>query len=242
MTSFVDDYFREVISRLDAARIRQAAAMEKCVEAIVTASQDDGRIYFFGTGHSHMLGVETHYRAGGLAATVPVLAGSIMVHEGTVAGTVHERMPGFARPILERYAISRGDVLFVTSNSGVNAAPLEAAEIGRERGATVVAITSVEYSKMVANGRPRLAEMAHIVLDNEAPPGDAVLTVSGSAQRVGPVSTIVGVALVNAILAEASRRLAETSGAPIYVSANMPGADEINRQLVHRYRPRNPHL
>lgn len=112
----------------------------------------------------------------------------------------------------------RRAMLFVTSNSGVNAAPLEAAEIGRERGATVVAITSVEYSKMVANGRPRLAEMADIVLDNQAPPGDAVL-----AQRVGPVSIIVGVALVNAILAEASRRLAETSGARYTSAPICPG-------------------
>jgi uncharacterized phosphosugar-binding protein len=33
------------------------------------------------------------------------------------------------------------------------------------------------------------------------------------------------------------------AGAPlIFLSANMPGAAENNRELVARYGPRNPHL
>jgi uncharacterized phosphosugar-binding protein len=33
-----------------------------------------------------------------------------------------------------------------------------------------------------------------------------------------------------------------SKGAPIYLSANMPGAAETNKALIARYRPRNPHL
>jgi uncharacterized phosphosugar-binding protein len=48
---------------------------------------------------------------------------------------------------------------------------------------------------------------------------------------------------MNAVLAEAAARL-QGSGAPapIYLSANMPGAAAANEELVRRYRPRNPHL
>ena len=62
-------------------------------------------------------------------------------------------------------------MLVVISNSGVNAASLEAAS-GKERGATVVAITSESYSRQAAKGGPRLADIADIVLDNGAPSGD----------------------------------------------------------------------
>ena len=87
-------------------------------------------------------------------------------------------------------------------NSGVNAAPLEAARVGRERGAKIIAITSKSYSTAAAKGGDRLMDLADIVLDNNAPPGDAVLDVPGSELKVAPVSTAIGVAIINAILAE----------------------------------------
>lgn len=81
------------------------------------------------------------------------------------------------------------------------------------------------------------------MLDNGAPPGDATQDAGAEEVRVGPVSTVIGVALLNAALAETARRLIEVGGAaPIYLSANMPGAAARNDDLVRRYRPRNPHL
>jgi uncharacterized phosphosugar-binding protein len=152
-------------------------------------------------------------------------------------------MPGVVAAIFARYPIGPNDLLVVISNSGVNAAPVEAARFGKEHGATVIAITSEEYSKAAAQGRPRLAEIADIVLDNGAPPGDAVTELPDSAFKVGPISTSVGAALINAVMAEAAARLQHSEkGAPIYLSANMPGAAETNKALIARYRPRNPHL
>ena len=68
------------------------------------------------------------------------------------------------------------------------------------------------------------------------------MSVPGSELKVGPVSTAVGVTILNAIFAEVAARLAAEGDAPIYLSANMPGAKEINRKLVEKFRPRNPHL
>lgn len=242
MIETAERYFAEVLERLAALRESQADAMERVATALVDAARADRLVYLFGTGHSHMLAEEVHYRAGGLAFAVPILATPTMLHEGAIAGTRYERMPGVVRPIFDRYGIGPGDVLIVSSNSGVNAAPIEAAEIGRERGALVVAVTSVAYSSAVANGRTRLADLADIVLDNCAPPGDAVLDLEGSELKVGPVSTVIGVTLLNAIFAEAAARLASDGDAPIYLSANMAGAAANNEKLVERYRRRNPHL
>ncbi len=103
-------------------------------------------------------------------------------------------------PILDRYGIREGDVLIVVSNSGVNAAPVEAARYAREKGATVIAVTSVAYSNAIANGRTQLHALADVVLDNDAPAGDAVLGIEGTELKVGPVSTALGVTILNAVL------------------------------------------
>lgn len=235
-------YFDEVIQRLTRLRDDLAPAMAKAVSLIVDAARADHRVYIFGTGHSHVLAEEAHYRAGGLAFTIPILAAPTMLHEGAVAGTVYERTPGIVRPIFDRYDIQPGDILFVISNSGVNAAPIEAATVGREKGATVIAITSLAYSTAAANGRPRLADLADLVFDNETPPGDAVISVPGSDLKCGPVSTVIGVSVINAIFAAVATELAGDGDAAIYLSANMPGAEDRNRRLVKRFKPRNPHL
>ncbi|WBU61659.1 SIS domain-containing protein [Paracoccus albus] len=240
--SLTEEYYDQIIARLNETRRETADAAGDAARAIVKAVRNDGRVYVFGTGHSHVMAEELHYRAGGLAVTVPILAGPIMVHEGAVAGTVYERTSGIVAPILERYGIGPNDVMIVVSNSGVNAAPVEAAQFGRDAGATVIALTSIAYSTAAANGRTRIADIADIVLDNGSPPGDAVLSVPGSELKVAPVSTVIGAVILNAIFAEVAAALSQDGDAPIYRSANMPGANDHNARLVRKYRGRNPHL
>ncbi|MBY3051784.1 MULTISPECIES: SIS domain-containing protein [Rhizobium] len=242
MTDITDAYFSNLIGRLEELKQTLAQPMAQAAAVILDAARGDKRVYVFGTGHSHMLAEEVHYRAGGLAFTVPILVGSAMLHEGAVISSVYERTQGLVRPMLERYGMQPGDVIIIASNSGVNAAPIEAADYAREIGAKVIAITSIAYSSAIANGRRRLADVADVVLDNGLPPGDAVVDLEGTGLRVGPVSTAVGVTVINAIFAEVASELSKSGDAPIYLSANMPGAAEINQKLVKKYRPRNPHL
>ncbi|MDM9624382.1 SIS domain-containing protein [Rhizobium sp. S152] len=242
MTEITDLYFSGLIERLQSLKTSLADPMAAAAAAILDAARNDKRVYVFGTGHSHMLAEEVHYRAGGLAFTVPVLVGSAMLHEGAVISSVYERTQGLVKPVLERYGMQPGDVIIIASNSGVNAAPIEAADYGREIGAKVIAITSVAYSTAVAKGRRRLADIADVVLDNGLPPGDAVIDLAGTELKVGPVSTAIGATIINAVFADVAAQLSKAGEAPIYLSANMPGAAAVNERLVKRYRPRNPHL
>lgn len=236
------NYLDALSARLSALKTAAGPAMDKAAAAVAAAVRADNLVYVFGTGHSHMLAEEVHYRAGGPAFAVPVLASAIMLHEGAIASTIMERTKGIAGPILDRYDIGADDVLFVISNSGVNAAPLEAARAGRTVGCTVVAITSVAYSSASAGGRQTLADLADIVVDNGIPPGDAIVELPGTDLRAGPASTSIGAALLNAIFADVAHRLAADGTPPIYLSANMPGAGQNNAKLVERYRSRNRHL
>jgi uncharacterized phosphosugar-binding protein len=235
-------YLAGIADRIAALAATQGAAIGAAAEACVETIRRDGLIYIFGTGHSHLMAEEGHFRAGGLACVVPILASSVMLHEGAVVSGVLERMTGLADPLLSRYPIGPDDTLFVYSNSGVNAVPVEAARYGKARGARVVAVTSIAYSKAAAAGRETLAEIADIAIDNQGPPGDASVT-AAEGLIVGPISTVLGAAIWNAVLTETVARLAQSGEvAPAYISSNMPGSKDRNAALVERYRTRNPHL
>lgn len=228
-----------------AARIADpelAAQLEPAIAAVVAAVQADRLVYVFGTGHSHLLALDLHYRAGGPAYVVPVLDERLMLHQGAMASTDRERMSGAAAEALSRYPLVAGDVVIIISNSGVNAAPVEAADLAKSLGASVIALTSRAYSEAAARGRPTLASRADIVIDNALPPGDALVALPASGLKAGPGSTAVGAAILQALFAEAAARLAVAGVPLIFLSANMPGAAENNRELVARYGPRNPHL
>lgn len=242
MNAVANAYLDELCDRLKALKTDAAEPIEAAVNSIADTANRDGLVYVFGTGHSHMIAEEVHYRAGGLAFAVPILAASIMLHEGALSSSRIERTEGVVAPILDRYKITNEDVLFVISNSGVNAAPLEAARIGRSIGCTVIAITSLAYSTAAADGREKLADLADIVIDNGIPPGDAIVDLPGTNLKSGPASTAIGAAIINAIFAQVAHRLAETGTPPIYLSANMPGARESNQSLVDHYVKRNRHL
>jgi len=241
-----DRYFDEILARIKDIRSKLTEPMRQAMEVIVAAAKADKRLFIYGTGHSHLLAEDLHFRAGGLAITVPIDSPGALSHQGAVISGAYERIEGLIAPIFERYGVGEGDIVLIISNSGVNAMPLEAARLGRQVGAKIIALTSLAYSNHAAQKDGKrckiLADLADIVLDNGAPPGDAVVDIEGSDLKVGPVSTVIGATLLNALMVEVAQRLSTTDHTPIYLSANMAGAAEINRQLIERYRPRNPHL
>jgi uncharacterized phosphosugar-binding protein len=239
------EYMARIQSVLQQIAATQMSAIGAAVDAMVAALRQEGVIYLFGTGHSHMLAEEGHYRAGGLAPVCPVLSSALMLHEGAVTSTQLERTSGVGPAILNRYAIGDHDVIVIFSNSGVNAVPVETALAAKAKGMTVIAVVALDYAAAVPAGPTgrKLADIADIVVDNQGVPGDALVAVGNSGLRTGPASTITGAFLLNAMLTEVTWRIAAEGGQPpVYVSGNMPGAAAHNATLVARYRPRNPHL
>lgn len=235
-------YRDQLFAIIDAILDGQAEALDEAVEAVANALRADRLVYVAGSGHSHLLAEEAFYRAGGIAAAQAILDPELMLHLGAERSTLLERESGRAERVLAGYPVGTGDVVIIASNSGRNAYPIEMALAAKARGAVTIALTSLRHAQATssrhASGK-RLFELTDLVLDNGGVYGDAGLPVGSGAVRMGPTSTLVGVFLINSILAEAVDLLdGEGRQVDVYQSANMQGAEALAQTLIERWRPR----
>jgi uncharacterized phosphosugar-binding protein len=241
------DYFDLVIELLKEVRETQRNAIEQAAQVMAEAIQNEHMVYAFGPTHAGILAQELFYRAGGLVPVNPILPPGLTTDVRPVTLTSQlERLPGFGARIIAETPIEQGDVLIVHSVSGRNAAVVDAAQSAKARGAFVIAVTSLEYSRAVQPRQPgmaRLFEVADLVLDNRAPVGDALVALPGLPQRVGPSSTVIGAAMLNAVVARTAELLLQRTGdCPVFHSANLDGGDEHNRRWLEHYRGRLTYL
>jgi uncharacterized phosphosugar-binding protein len=152
-----------------------------------------------------------------------------------------ERDPSIAHRLYDLANVSESDIFVVASNSGVNGSIVELAQLVKQRGHRLIAITSFSQTAGVDSRHPsgtKLVDHADVALDNGAPYGDAVLPLPGGGS-VCAVSSITGALIAQLIGAEVVRRLtAAGETPPVYLSANVPGGDEHNNVLEARYAGR----
>jgi uncharacterized phosphosugar-binding protein len=234
------DYLRILSGLLDRLRKEEWPHLREAAELVADALAAGHTIHAFGTGHSHMLAEELAHRAGGLVRVRPIIDERLTVHADPARSTDLERQPGIADELFARHGLEAGDVLIVASNSGGNAAPSRFAQLARDAGLSVIAITSLQHAT-AADARstelPRLHELADVVIDNGGIPGDAAIDIHGFERRVGPTSTVVGAAAVNAIVVEAIDILVARGISPdVYVSGNLQRGDAANAGFddIHR--------
>jgi len=141
--------------------------------------------------------------------------------------------------------VSKGDVVIIISNSGRNAYPVDLALQARALGARVIALTSRQHTQGVTSRHSsgkRLFELADIILDNGGVPGDAGLAIPGHPAPMGPTSTLIGVWLLNTLMAEAVAVLAaEGVQTDVWQSANAQSGDN-STALIAKWRARVPGL
>ncbi|HWR54144.1 MAG TPA: SIS domain-containing protein [Bryobacteraceae bacterium] len=229
-----EKYHEHARGLVDRIMATQSAAIRKAALLVADTVERDGLVYTLGSGHSLLTAAEFYYRAGGLA-------NFDVVHDKTFGRA--ERLSGYAAVLLESYPISSNDLLFIVSNSGRNALPVEMAIEARKRGVTTVAITSLEHSRSVSPRAPsgqRLFEICDLVIDNCGVMGDAAVAVgNGSGMTVGPTSTLAGVFIANCVVGLAVEELLRRGvRPPLFRSANVDGADAENERLLSFLRER----
>jgi len=206
-----------------------------------------GSLFSFGASHSFMMTEEMVYRTGGLMLMNPIYPHGMNLGVRPLTLTSQlERVPGLGRELLAQSPAKAGDVLILTSTSGRNAVIIDMALLAREKGIKIIAITSLAYSGGVGSRHPsgeKLATLGDIVIDNGAPYGDAVVEVLGFPQKVGPLSSVTGCAIVNALVAECVRLLMQRGiTPPVFMSANLDGGDAFNAGQLSACRDRIHYL
>jgi uncharacterized phosphosugar-binding protein len=235
-------YHGLVVSLLERIERTQAAPLAEAARAIKRALDGGGVVHAFSTGHSHMMVEEMFYRAGGLVPVNAIFDPGTMLHQGASRSTRFERLSGYAEAVLHDVETRPGEPMVLISNSGINPVPVEMALLARARGLVVIAITSCSLSQQLeprhSSGK-RLLDLADIVLDNCIEGSDAAVEIPPSGMRVGALSSIAGIYLVQRLaLSVIDEYLRAGELPPIFASSNVPGGDEWNQGLVEKYRGR----
>src|SRR5262245_44531031 len=147
-SSGIDAYFKAITETQQRVYESQRPTLLKLAEKMAEIILSQGRIFLFGTGHSHMLAEEGYARAGGLGPVVPIFYTALMLHESIPMEAKVERTPGLANDLLDRAGIEPGELLFVYSNSGVNHLPVEMALEAKKRGIVTATIGSQNFAKV----------------------------------------------------------------------------------------------
>lgn len=234
-----DRYFQEITALLNRILEGEREPIAKAAQLMADSIKNGGLIRIFGTGHSHIIGEDAFFRAGGLVPVLPISEPQLMLHEGPMASGALERMSGLAEIIFRKYRFNPNDTLVIVSNSGVNAVPVEMAKLARNQGLKTIGITSTAYSRDTAKRKglsETLADLVDVVVDNHLPPGDALVEIM-EGRPMGPGSTIAGSFLMHLMLMTAAEILRDSGEEPpILISSNMPNGPENNERLMERYR------
>ena len=240
------EYLSNIRRLLDQLENTQEQVIEQVAEACAECIYNGGLLYFFGTGHSHMICEEPFYRAGGLASIYPILESDLMLHEGAAKSSSYERIQGLGNVVVSHTPLGKGDVLFLISNSGRNCAIIDAALEAKKRGAITVAITSMNHTTNVTSRHSNglnLYQVCDFVLDNGGVVGDASVQLDGLKQKIAPTSTVLDVTLVNLVLVNTSELLLKKGMTPpVFTSANTDEGDSANKSILETYKSRIPSL
>ena len=242
----IKDYFDSVERLLKEVLATEKEAMEQGSKLIAEAIQNGGVVHLFGCGHSHIFAEEVFYRAGGLAAINPIFHEPLMLHEGAAHSSQLERKNNYAQTFLADSEFRTEDILIVFSTSGRNPVPIDVALFAKEKGVKVITITSKAYSESQVSrhtSKLRLYDVGDVVVDNKAPVGDAALSLPEVKVPFAPVSTAIGVTILQALFATAIEKMVSNAfEPPIFLSGNIENADEHNNRLLEKYGQRIPLL
>jgi uncharacterized phosphosugar-binding protein len=240
-------YVEQLCSILQRIEDEQAGPMDQAAQQMADTLLGEGLIHLFGSGHSVIPVLEVFPRYGGFVGFNPLTDPRLMWFNVLGPGGVQEllwleRTEGYVDQFLSNQPIRKGDTVVVFSHGGLNAAPIEVARHGRQRGATVVAVTSTANSERPAthSSGHRLSDEADIVIDTGVPAFDALIEIPGWPARVGGASTIAACVVAQALVVDVARRLAERGHIlPTFVSPMAPNSPPGgNAQVFEAHRRR----
>jgi uncharacterized phosphosugar-binding protein len=145
-----------------------------------------------------------------------------------------ENVQGFGPVLWRNFATAPEDALLAISTSGCNAVTIDVALEAKRLGMFVVALTALAHGATSASRHEsgkKLHQVADLVLDQQAPPGDSAVWITGLETPVAPLSSVTGCTIVNLLKAEVARLLTEAGSPPKVLTAACHLGAERSQQL-----------
>lgn len=219
--------------------------IQKAACAMAESIKNGRAVYYYGSGHSALPVLDVYPRYGSFVGIQPIhdprlTWTNVMGPGGTPELLWLERQEGYVANVMRSYEIMPEDTMIVFSHGGLNAAAIEVAMIGKEKGATVVAVTSMQNYRINpphhSSGK-KLADVADIVIDNGAPPEDAVVSIPNWEEPVAASSTVMTVVISMALLAETAKVLSsEGLYSPTFASPNVVTDPDHDFKVYEKYK------
>ena len=237
-STIIKSLFDEILSEEES--VKKAAAL------VGDSIMRDQVIHAIGPGGHSNMGVEEMFsRAGGFACINAILdPGTNLSHGGSRSMGV-ERVPGYAIPVLKSYRVGKtpGEVMIIINAYGINSMTIDCANEAKKRGVTSIAITSTSFADKLPKDHPsrhpsgaNLYQSVDVFINNHLPYGDAIISVEGCEQNVGPTSTFCNCFAANFLVLETCKYLVSKGYTPpVFRSGNLPGGSEYNQEMKEKY-------
>jgi uncharacterized phosphosugar-binding protein len=234
-------YIERIRETLDCIERTQAGAIAEAAEICAGSILRDGLVHLFGSGHSRMAVEEMYPRYGSFPGFHPIVEQSLSNHHQVVGSNGQrqamfiENAEGLGRVILDNFELDpERDVMMVISAGGTNAVPVEVALEAKGRGLGVIALTSVEHSRVSTprhSSGTRLFEVADLVLDTCTAPGDAAVWIEGMDTPVGPLSAVASLTIINMIKVAVAERLVARGHVPSVITSSAVVGEHRSAEL-----------
>jgi uncharacterized phosphosugar-binding protein len=233
-------YYEKINDLLARIHASQGEAIVKTGNLFAQAILAGKRVYLFGSGHSVIPVLDIFPRYGSFVGFVPLYDPRLMWTNVVGPGGAREllwieRQEGYAEVFLQSYPLSPGDCMMVFSHGGLNAAPIEVAQIAKGKGLHVVTVSSLGNSKVARSTHSTgkvLSDFADVAIDNCVEPEDSQVDI-GRPEKVAAGSTMAAVFVAMSLVAETGAKLVANGYHPVtFVSPNVPGIEEGHNQKV----------
>ncbi|MEZ4680472.1 MAG: SIS domain-containing protein [Caldilineaceae bacterium] len=223
------DYLDAAQSIIERIRATQIDAIEAAADICTHSIANDTLVHLFGTGHSRMFVEEMFPRHGSFPGFHSMVELSLTFHNQVVGANGQrqamflEKVEGLGKVIMRNFVMAPPDSMIIFSNSGVNEVVVEVALEAKARDLPVIAIVSLAHclaSKPRHSCGKRLPDLADVTIDTCVPAGDALVTIDGLADPVGPGSTIGAAAVTNALKCRIAEKLTALGKPPRVLSSS----------------------
>ncbi|WP_207229203.1 sugar isomerase domain-containing protein [Ktedonosporobacter rubrisoli] len=205
-------------------------------------------VRLFGSGHSVLPTQDCFPRYGGYVGFYPIMDPRLMWTTVSGPGGAEEllwleRQENYINVFLRHNTWDANDMLIVVSHGGQNPAPVEMALAGKEAGLFVVAITSEDNHRnkpATHSSGKKIGDIADITIFNGVSSEDAVVSVPGVAGKVGGVSTLASIAIIQSIVSETALGLAQRGyKVKPFAAPNVEGlGPRHNEEVYEEFRSR----